>query len=371
MRKADCPIHVLVIPTGGLMVDGVTSWIKNIFSAMNRTNICLDTIAWPETNMHIIDQMKDLGFNVKLLPSRKKNLLFYGMELLKLLKQHHYDIIHVCGSSGLTAIELAIAQCAGIPIRICHSHNTTCQHHVLDKITRPIMMNSATDLLACGKDAGRWLFGDKSFTVIPNGNRISTYRFNSAVRKTVRANLGLTDRQVAIGHVGRFNEQKNHLKLLSIFSELLRRSDEYVLFLIGDGELATLIHQKTRKLGIEKSIRFLGIRNDVPELLNAMDCMVLPSLYEGFPNVVVEWQINGLPSIISSNVTKECRMTSLVNFCSINASDHMWADAIENQMRTCNRETTSEISSLQIKAKGYDIKDDAEILRKFYFDRII
>lgn len=371
MHRRHQSLRVLVVPTGGLMDDGITSWMKNIFSVMNRSDLIVETIAWPETNTQIIDQMKRLQFNVRVLPSRKKNLLLYGAKLLDLLKEQHYDIIHVCGSSGLTTLELTVAKIAGVPMRICHSHNTTCQHRFLDRITRPFMFFSATDFLACGEDAGKWLFNNRCFTVIPNGKNISAYRFDSAIRYNIRASLNLSDTQIAIGHVGRFNKQKNHIQLLEVFAELLRRSDKYVLFLIGGGNFMSSIRKKADELGISKAVRFLGVRNDVPKLLSAMDCMVLPSLYEGFPNVVVEWQINGLPCVLSDSITRECAVTPLVSFVSLSESVSNWADMIEISLANSQREHDSLSAVCSMTQAGYDITKNAETLREYYIRGVL
>ena len=362
--------RVLIISTSGIKSDGITSWMKQTVSAMDLTGLSFETIAWKDADREVMSAIAACGVNIEVLPNRQTNLLGYVRELAQLLANRRFDIVHVCGSSGLTGVELALARTNGVPRRICHSHNTSCQHAALDRFFRPIMYACATDLVACGIDAGRWLFGNRAFTVIPNGKDIGLYEYDFNMRRSMRKSLGLEDGQVAIGHVGRFNRQKNHGKLVEIMSELRKRSDRYVLFLVGDGALEDEVRREVEQTGLSTSVTFLGFRSDVPALLNAMDCMVFPSLYEGFPNVVLEWQINGLPCVISNSVTRECAITPLVRFMPLAGPTSVWADAIEDVLKKSNREHDSANAALAAVEEGYDITKNAEMLREFYLEGV-
>ena len=185
----------------------------------------------------------------------------------------------------------------------------------------------------------------------------------------MRQELGLTDDQVALGHVGRFNEQKNHGKLLSIFSELREGSSKYRLFLVGDGDLREQVENQVSARGLAEDVVFLGRRTDIPRLLNAMDCMLLPSLYEGFPNVVVEWQANGLPCVLSDTVSRECALTDLVGFCSLDGSrSGDWVATVEGMLSATDRERDSEDAICSLREQRFDIEDSAALLRGIYLD---
>ena len=357
---------ILVISTSGIKSDGITSWMRQSVDAMDCGGLTLETVAWQDADSRVMAEVENCGIKVNLVPNRQKDLLRYCGVLLRLIRGEKYDIIHICGSSGLTGIELLLSRIAGVPMRICHSHNTSCQHKVLDKLLRPVMYSCATDFLACGTDAGKWLFGNRPFAIIPNGKNLDLFRFDKGSRRFARSELGIKDDQVAIGHVGRFNEQKNHTKLLDAFAELRKRSDRYLLVLIGDGALINEVKARARELGIKESVLFLGFRNDVPRLLNAMDCMVLPSLYEGFPNVVLEWQINGLPCVISDAITRECAVTPLVRFEPLAEPASAWADAIEDALSASDRVLDSASSPCMVADAGYDIRRNAQTLREFY-----
>lgn len=199
---------------------------------------------------------------------------------------------------------------------------------------------------------------------------LSDFSYSPIARETARKELGLSGNELVFGHVGSFNEQKNHLKLLDIFSELYRRNSFCRLVLIGEGHLLSEIKDKAKALGVENAAIFLGRRDDVPRLLNAMDCMVFPSLYEGFPNVVLEWQLNGLPVVMSETITDECAITPLVSQVSLNASAAVWADAIEDALKGRDRVLDSASGVNSARTAGYDIRDNAAMLRRLYMEGI-
>lgn len=364
-------IRVLVASTGGIKNDGITSWIKAVFGAMDLEGIEVDVVAWSGTDRDVTEAVRKIVTNVHILPSRQKDPLGYVRALRKLTESRRYDVFHICGSSGLVALELAVAAASGVPVRIAHSHNTTCQHAALDKVSRPLMRKLANSRLACGTDAGKWLFGNDDFVTIPNGKNISNYAFDADARRMVREKLAIPHDAVAIGHVGRFNEQKNHAKLLEVFQDLRNRSTRYKLVLIGDGGLLPETRELASKLGIGSSVLFLGRRSDVPFLLNALDCMILPSLYEGFPNVVLEWQINGLPCIVSNSVTRECAVTPLVRFASLSEPASAWAAYVEEAFSQSNRGLDSKRAARDASEAGYDIKKNAAMLREIYLKGVL
>lgn len=364
-------VRVLVASTGGLKHDGITSWIRATYAAMDLDGIEVDVLAWEDTPPDVLDAVAACVTCVQTVPSRRGSTFGYLRALQRLIRERCYDVLHVCGSSGLVALELGVAALCGVPVRVAHSHNTACQHVLLDKMLRPLMRRLSTSRLACGEDAGCWLFGEDEFLVLPNGKDIGAYRFNPELRGEVRRELMIGDGAVAIGHVGRFNEQKNHELLIRVFSELSKRPGAYVLCLIGDGEGRVRAEELARSLGVEASMLFLGHRRDVARLLNAMDCMVLPSRYEGFPNVVLEWQLNGLPCILSDAVTREASLTPLVRYVRLSDVPALWADAVESAIQEApsRKEASAESAEALVRA-GYDIRTNARALKSLYIEEV-
>ena len=361
-------MKILVFSTNGIMNDGITAWIRATYAAMDLKGLDVSTIAFEGCDQELINQVNNVGIHVHLLPDRKKNLFAYMRSFRSLLMEKKYDVVHACGNSATMSFELYEAKRAGVKIRIAHSHNTMCQHRLIDKMLRPFFYHFTTTYYACGNDAGKWLFGNHEFKIIPNGKDLDAYAFSENVRIRKRHELGISDNTIAIGHVGRFNNQKNHKKLITIFNELLKDSKQYHLFLIGDGELIDSTKKIVNELEIKNYVSFLGRRTDVPQILNAMDCMVFPSLYEGFPNVILEWQLNGLPVVMSDSITDECAITPLVQQVSLEDDSSSWVKSIKKAiMMKSNRFINSVYSRKCAKKMGYDIKDDALMLRRLYF----
>jgi glycosyltransferase involved in cell wall biosynthesis len=219
----------------------------------------------------------------------------------------------------------------------------------------------ATEMWACSKKAGEWLYGNiMKFSVIPNAINTEKYQYSEVKRMQLRKQLGISDDDFIIGHVGRMSYQKNHEFLIKLFAEMVKANDRARLMLIGDGELRSQIEKQILEYGLENKVLLLGQRKDVAELLNAMDLFLLPSHFEGLPVVAVEAQTNGLSCICSTNVPEETNITGNVSFLSLEAPINAWVEKI-------NIRTKRDGNSVQkIIDNGYEIKAAAELLTEKY-----
>ena len=354
---------VLIISTGGLIKDGITSVITSYLKAMDRKGLdifILGTICVEES---IRKDIEGMGCVVIDFPNRKEKPLKYMAALARFIRKEHIDIVHTHGNSGTMAIEMTAAWLGGCKRRMAHSHNTKCEHIKADKVLRPIFNLLYTDAFACGEDAGKWLFGNRCFKILKNGRDISLYAFNENVREKERKELGINE-QLAIGHVGGFVEQKNHRFLLEIYEQILRIEPTAKLFMIGDGPLKSTIEEIARS--ISNNIIFTGNVDCTADLLQAMVGMILPSLFEGLPLVAVEWQINGLPCILSDVVTKECAFSKTVEFLSLDDRAEKWAKRIVEIAHNSKRSENASDAVKQAQAAGFDIKDNAALLKQYY-----
>lgn len=358
-------MKILHIPTGGLISDGIVSCIVDYMAAMNKSDMDIRVLATNIGEKKAAQRVKDSGCKVISLPYRKTNIIKYFFTLYRYIAKEKIDIVHVHGSSAIMSVEILAAKLAGCKIRIAHSHNTTCNHKKADSMLRPIFNWLYTDAFACGKDAGKWLFGERKFTVIPNGRNIEEYVYNTEKRIQYRKELKIPESAFVIGHVGRFNIQKNHEYIIRIFEEIYKKNKNSYLVLIGTGERIDEIKEVVNKSDIRAHVIFAGVIDKVSGYLSAFDAMLLPSLYEGFPMVVIEWQISGLPCLISDKVTTECALTSLVKFKSLEENPKSWAIDIEQLVRK-DREKDIKAICGEIKDAGYDIKTDAEKLKEIY-----
>lgn len=358
-------MKILQIPTGGLFSDGILSCIVEYMTAMDKSGMDIQVLATNNPEKSVVEKVENSGCRVVSIPYRKKNIVKYFFALYRYISKEKIDIVHVHGSSAIMSAELIAARLAGCKARIAHSHNTTCENQKADKIFRPFFYRSYTMAFACGQDAGRWMFGKRKFTIIPNGRNLKKYEYDTEKRIEYRNKLGILSDALVIGHVGRFNRQKNHEYLVRVFSEVYKKNRNSYLVLVGTGEKVEEIKILVKKLELGKNVIFTGVIENVSDYLSAFDVMLLPSLYEGLPLVVIEWQIAGLPCIVSDTVTKECAITSLVKFESIKKKPEVWANDIRN-LTLQNRNDSKEAIFKEIKMTGYDIESGAEKLKNLY-----
>ena len=363
-------MKILVVNTVRFRLNGITSVILNYYRNIDKSDLQIDFVVPNEIDNEYRNELEGNGSQIYQLP-RKNRIFEYSIRLYFICRMNRYDIMHVHGNSSLMIQELIPALLANIPIRIAHSHNTTCTHLYLHNLLYPIFCKSYTHAFACGTEAGNWLFASRDFEELKNGIDLKKYNFNPNVREEYRRKIGV-GKQVVIGHVGNFIKQKNHVFLLEIFAQLLKNDSNYLLLLISDGELMEITKQKAKSMGIFNHVLFLGKSSEVDKYLQAMDIFVLPSLYEGLPVVLVEAQAAGLPCIVSNQVSSEANLTDSLKFLSIQSSVE-WVLAIQKvreYLKDDNYERIyrSKVWQERIKEKGYDIVQSASLLKKLYED---
>lgn len=347
---------------------GLETMLMNYYRHIDRSKVQFDFLVHRDFEADYDKEIQSLGgriFHVSRLVPWSKS---YRTELKKFFREHpKYKIVHV-HQDCLSSVALQCAQECGIPIRIAHSHNSNQDKNWKYPIKRYYMKkipDYATELFACSKLAGDWMFLGEYFDILYNAIDINEYKYSPVIANKLRQEFHL-ENCIVVGHVGRFNPQKNHSFLIDIFSECVQRNSNTKLLLVGDGEGRQKIQDKVRDLGIQDKVIFTGIRSDVNELLQAMDVFVFPSLYEGLPVTMVEAQASGVPCIISDHVSKECIVTrGLVTSKRLDESPEQWAKHILQQSRR-SRENHIE----EIRTAGYDISTAAKQLESFYLQSV-
>ena len=366
------PIRIAQI-MGKWLGGGVESVVMNYYRHIDRTKIQFDFICDDDSTNIPYEEIESLGGKVILIPPYQK-IFKYHKELKKVLKEGNYKIVH-SHINTLSVFSLFAAKCAGVPVRIAHSHSTTnkkeWKKNLLKQILRPFSKVFATDYMACSELAGRWLFGNKTFEegkvyILNNAIDLDKFKYNENIRKQKRKELNMDEDTLVIGHVGRFVEQKNHRFLIDIFNELHKKNKNSILLLIGQGPLDGEIKEKVRTLNIETSVRFLGQRNDVNELYQAFDVFVLPSLYEGLPVVGIEAQVCCDLCFFSDDMTKETKILESAEFMSLDNTPEVWTDNILNKVQFHKKYNTVE----EISKYGFNIKNEATKLEKKYLNYI-
>jgi len=357
-------IKILIINTIAIDYNGVTDCLLQYLRAMDRTDMQIDILSAVSVNPKMEKNFLEIGCRIYRIECRKKNPILYVFKLANLVKKEKYDIVHAHGNSATLAFDMLGAFFGKCKVRIAHCHSTKSGNNHLDKALRPFFYRLYTQGIACGGLAGEWLFPEREYLILPNGRKLEEYKYNFEVRKKIQKEYDLEDTLV-VGHVGRFNISKNQKFVVEIFEELLKIRKDVKMVLMGDGALFQSIKESAARKGLDDRIIFTGSVGNISEMLSAMDVMILPSLHEGMPLVVMEWQAAGLPCIISDNITKECAVTELVHYLPLSAGAKKWAEMLDQ----ISKEKTDRKLSIwrdKLRAAGYDIEDNARELRALY-----
>lgn len=343
---------------------GLESMLMNYYRHIDREEVQFDFLVHRQERAAFDDEIESLGGRIYRLPRLVPWSKNYLAALNRFFDEHsEHKIVHV-HQDCLSSVILKVAAQHNVPVRVAHSHNANQDKNLKYPIKlwyKRGIPKYATNLFACGKGAGDWMFGGASYQIINNAIDVVACAYNPTKCQEMRRQLGL-ENEFTIGHVGRFNQPKNHPFLLDIFAALLRREPKAVLLLVGGGEDMTKIQAKAQALGVAEHVRFLGIRSDVADLMQAMDVFVFPSLYEGLPVTMVEAQAAGLPCIISDKVPPECILTEgLVDVLPLSAEPEIWAAKILEKKNLPRTDRRSKIA-----AHGFDITTEAVKLQEFY-----
>ena len=318
-----------------------------------------------EDGLAFSDEYTADGCIIYHMPDFKKQPISYFFKLTHILKDGGYDAIHINMLSAANILPVIAGRFTKTKV-IVHSHNSGTpsgfSRKLLHYINKPLL-KFADVYLACSNLAGEWLFGNKHFTVIPNAIDSSVFNVNNNKRTEYRAKLGFSENNYVIGHVGRFAEQKNHTFIIDVFSELHKKSDNYKLLLVGDGELKENILNKVTELGLTNSVVFTGNVSNVQDYMQAMDLFVLPSLFEGLPVTGVEAQACGLSCMFSDTITNELKITENVEFVSLE-DKAKWIKTAEKMVK---HPKTDNIEI--IRSAGYNISETAKKLEEIYLNR--
>ena len=280
--------------------------------------------------------------------------------------ENDYDAVYLNISTAINFVAAYAAKKSGVQKRIIHSHSSgnaidsafiRITMDILHKICKRFLCNQATDYFACSKAAGYWLFPKKTvesaaFRVIPNAIDVDHFFHDPKIREEVRTRMGLQGKFV-LGHAGSFDYPKNHCFLLEVFKEVQKKEPESVLMLAGDGPFAARIRNLAEKMGISNNILFLGQRQDVNDLMQAMDAFIFPSHFEGLGIAVIEAQACGLQCFLSNTVPQEADLTGNCVYLQIGskACAAAWAKAILEKRQDFVRVSQQK----RIQEQGYDL----------------
>ena len=364
-------IRILVVTTVRIGYDGLTNHIFSYIKNMDKTDMQVDLVSARGIDEKITPQLQTVGFHrIYRLESRDSNQIKYFLDLKNLIKKNKYHLMHVHGNSATLAVDMLAGVMGGCNVRIAHSHNTSCHHRVLNKLLSPLFLACCTDGFACSEDAGKWLFGSRPFKVIPNGKEIERYLFDPEKRIEMRNALKLQKANIAICHVAAFVPTKNHAFTLELFNELGKRAESFCLFLFGiDGVTLESVQYAIAQSPYRDRIHLMGAKDNIQDYLQAMDIMILPSFYEGFPISLMEGQISGLHCAASDQISREVNITNRIVYLPICDGTMPWVNQLMKwKQEGIKRNTEGNYESFT--EAGFNIKQNAEMLREQYLNMV-
>lgn len=353
---------------GSLNMGGSQTMVMALYRAIDRNDVQFDFVIDCDDENVFEKEIEQLGGHIFHLPKfNGKNYMHVREAWHEFFQMHpEYKVLH-SHIRSYASIYLPIAKAYGLKT-IIHSHNTSNGHGVKaigKKILQYPLRFQADYFFGCSEIAGQWLFGKKivasnRYYMLKNAVDLQRFSYNQQIREKVRRQLNINEDALVIGHIGRMHPQKNHSFLVDCFHKIASVRSDVRLILLGDGELRGEITEQIQCLGLADKVLLLGIQKNPEEYLSAMDCMVLPSLHEGLPVVVVEAQANGLQCFVADTVTKEVNLSHLVQYLPISQGTSPWVQAICN----CNRSHT-DVSQL-LKDGGFCINTSSRWLCEFY-----
>lgn len=350
---------------------GMEAYIMNIYRNIDRTKLQFDFLYPYEDKMAFSDEVLKLGGHIYHVPGRKKSLIKHYILLRRLFKDNDFEgIYYQCTRKLRTMQVFKYAKKYKVKYRVIHSHssnsiNTSCIDKIRVKFVEKQYKKYITDFFACSENAGKWMFGDRNYSVINNGINTNLFKFNKDSRNLIRKKERIPEDAIVLGTVGRLSQEKNPMFFIPLFIKYLEKHPNSYFLHVGGGEQLEKLEKKIKEFDLQEHFILKGKQENVYDYMNAMDVFLLPSLYEGFPIVLVEAQSTGLMCISSSNVTESSNILGLVRYCSIDRIND-WLETLENELidNINNRHDRSE----DIEKCGYGIKQLAERIQEFFLN---
>ena len=380
MKNADTKrvIHVVSDMHRG----GAETMIMNLYRNIDRSKLQFDFIChYRKEDINGInkradyyDEIENLGGRIFKTPSLgTSNPIEYILNIKNILiKNGPFEAIHV-HTNKQSGFALLGAKLACVKNRIAHSHTAEWMNYnkIYIKILKIIIKNNATKYCACGIDAAINAFDIKTINnsnVMLLSNAIEVNNFISIDNyeiKKLKKQFGLQEKTKIIGHVGRFDIEKNHKFILQLAQQLKKNNRDFKMLLVGTGPLKEEIQNRIKNMCLDRNVEILGVRDDIDVLMNLFDVFLLPSLFEGLPLVSVEAQAAGTRCIVSDTVTNEIDMgLGLVKQLPIdNESLDKWESAIfeENELKLSKEEILEKITQ-----QGYNVSKNVNKLYELY-----
>ncbi len=348
----------------------VMAWLR----AMDRERIAFDFVVNErERPYDYEEEVRRLGGRIFRLPRLTPlNVGAYALRWWRLLKEHpEWRVIHAHHTTA-APVYLSVAKVLGRTVW-SHSHSAGVEQSpkgLVKKVSHILLPPLSDRMLSCSALAAKSVFrrAASRAVVLPNAIEVAAFGFSRQDRERVREEFALSTSAFVVGHVGRFADMKNHRFLVDAFSHLACMDPDSRLLLVGKGALEPAVRRQVAELGLFDRVVFAGARTDVAACLAAMDVLVMPSLYEGFPVSLVEAQANGLQVLVSDSVTLEAAITPHVEYLPLSLGSATWAQRIAAQRWTSGWDR--QMCADQVRTAGFDTSTAVARLAAMYEEAV-
>lgn len=355
---------------------GRTQYILNAWKNINKERYLFDFVTF-SPKLDFEKELLNQGRQVFYLTCYYKDNPDQFIKEFDQVLSNKYDIIHIHTSYWENDIVEKRAKYWGIKKIIIHAHNTGIskaltlkeyneKKRIHEKMKKIVAIDLATDFCACSNDAAEWIFGNRvpknQINILKNGIDTKKYEFNIIVRKRIRDELNIMDETIVLGVVGRLVYQKNQEFIIEVINRMRGYYNHIKLLVIGDGENYEKLLKIVKNTNLEDYVEFLGYRENIYELLQALDIFCMPSKSEALGMALLEAQCSNLQCVVSDKVAKDACLSDRVTRASLVYD--IWEKIINDIIM--NKTYLSRKTSDIVKKSGFDIKDQIYELEKLY-----
>lgn len=345
---------------------GIEVFVMSLYRHIDRSKVQFDFIS--HEGIYFENEIKEMGGIIYDVPKRRENYFEYKKKLKEILESNKYTAVHVhaLAVSNIDIIKFAMKSNVKV---ILHSHMDmdlrNFRAEVLHRYNRKWLENKNIYRFACSKLAAKWIHGENHVddtVIFHNAIDLEKFKYDISIRNKIRKEFSFNN-ELVIGHVGRFAYQKNQEFLINVFKEIQNIYPNSKLLLVGgEGGMMSVSKDLVKELCLNDNVIFTGIREDVSDLMQAMDVFVFPSRWEGLGIVLIEAQATGLLCFTSDKVPKEAKVTDNLEYISLDEDYLNWARRIVDRYNKFLRKGVQN----QLKDEGYDIKDTSSYIQNFY-----
>lgn len=362
---------LIIINTSFIIGGGITNSFMNYYNNLDFKLFQIDFASTNQISNELKEKIEKNNSKYFQLPKRK-SIFKYKRNLIKILKERKYDVVHIHGNSCTTYLELSSTVKAHIPLKIVHIHNVKNNFKIINFLLKKYINNKSDIRLSCSEQAGEWIFY-KKFYVMKNIINTNEFRFSFENRQLIRDIYNINNDIFLIGMVGRLNEQKNQQFIIKNFQKIKKIIPNSKLMIVGSGPLENDLKEIAMHSDFANDILFTGFKSNINMFMSAFDLLVFPSKFEGFGMVAVEAQIAGLHVISSNAVPKSVNVCGNTCFYDEDRID-LFLEKLNDtliKLKMYDRLYFSDKSINNLEMNGFDCKSNIEFLSKIYEGKIV